>query len=90
MLFVNLFLFHSETPSGNKYSREALNTFRSTLSFFLKLEIPNLGYQEKVTCLFQSFYKIKPSFGKYIVTWDIGKVLRFLATWHPPTAISLK
>ena len=60
------------------------------MSFFLKLEIPNLGHQEKVTILFKSFYKIRPSFGKYIVTWDVGKVLRFLATWHPPTAISLK
>ena len=85
-----LFLFNSETPSGGKYSGEALNTFRSALSFFLKFEIPNLGKKDKITVLFQSFYKQRPTFGKYIVTWDVGKVLRFLASWHPPSAISLK
>ena len=85
-----LFLFHSETPSGGKYSGEALNTFRSALSFFLKFEIPNLGKKDKITVLFQSFYKQRPTFGKYIVTWDVGKVLRFLASWHPPSAITLK
>ena len=85
-----MYIFNSETSSGNKYSGEALNTFRSALSFFLKLDFPNLGQQEKVMVLFQSFYKIRPSFGRYIVTWDVGKVLRFLATWHPPSAISFK
>ena len=83
-------MFNSETSSGEKYSGEALNTFRSALSFFLKLEIPNLGHKEKITVLFQSFYKQRPTFGKYIVTWDVGKVLRFLASWHPPSAITLK
>ena len=85
-----LFLFNSENPSGNKYSGGGLNTYRSAISYFLKLDIPNLGYNVAVTRLFSSFYKIRPSFPKYVVTWDVGIVLRFLATWHPPAALTLK
>ena len=48
-----------------------------------------MGIKKNLRVYF-SFYKNRPSFGKYIVTWDVGKVLRFLATWHPPSAISLK
>ena len=40
--------------------------------------------------MFQSFYKLRPSFPRYTVTWDVGKVLRFLASWHPPSALTLK
>ena len=83
-------MFNSETQSGSKYSGEALNTFRSAIAYFLKLDIPNLGYNVAVTRLFSSFYKIRPSFPKYVVTWDVGVVLRFLATWHPPDALTLK
>ena len=85
-----LFLFNSETPSGGQYSGDALNTFRSAISFFLKLEHPALGYEPSITRMFTSFYKSRPSFPRYVVTWDVGIVLRFLAKWHPPTALTLK
>lgn len=78
------------SPEGKVYSSDALNTHRSALSFFLKLEISNLGYDSTITRMFSFFYKSRPSFPRYTVTWDVGKVLRFLATWHPPAALSLK
>ena len=83
-----LFLFNSKNSAGNDYSSDALNTFRSALSFFLKLDIPDLGYKAPVTRLFSYFYKQRPSFPKYVVTWDVGTVLRFLATWHPPCSLT--
>ena len=69
---------------------DALNTHRSALSFFLKLEFPNLGYDNTITRLFSFFYISCPSFPRYAVTWDVGKVLRFLASWHPPAVLYLK
>ncbi|CAL4248832.1 unnamed protein product, partial [Meganyctiphanes norvegica] len=85
-----LFLFNSKTPTGGVYSGDALNTFRSAISFFLKLEIPNLGYDPNVTRIFSYFYRSRPSFPRYTVTWDVGRVLRFLAGWHPPASITMK
>ena len=85
-----LFLFRSKNSLGNDYSGESLNLFRSALSFFLKLDIPNLGYDSNITRLFKYFYKSRPSFPRYTVTWDVGKVLRFLAAWRPPEALSIR
>ena len=83
-------MFNSGSLSGSTYTGDALNTFRSALSFFLKLDFPNLGYDVRITRLFSSFYKLRPSFPRYVVTWDVGIVLRFLAAWHPPSSLSLK
>ena len=33
---------------------------------------------------------MRPEFPRYLVTWDVGVVLRFLAGWHPPEDLSLK
>ena len=85
-----LFLFNSGSDAGKSYTSDALNTFRSALSFFLKLDFPDLGYDARITRLFASFYKQRPSFPRYVVTWDVGVVLRFLASWHPPSSLSLK
>ena len=85
-----MFLFNSGSSTGHTYSSDALNTFRSALSFFLKLDFPNLGYDVRITRLFASFYRQRPSFPRYVVTWDVGIVLRFLATWHPPSSLSLR
>ena len=85
-----LFLFRSQNSLGNDYSGEALNLFRSALSFFLKLDFPNLGYDSNITRMFKYFYKARPSFPRYTVTWDVGKVLHFLAAWHPPESLSIK
>lgn len=85
-----LFLFNSKTCTGTDYSGNALNVYRSALSFFLKLEIPDLGYNPVVTRLFTFFYKTRPNFPKYVVTWDVGIVVRFLAGWHPASSLSLR
>ena len=67
-----------------------MNQFRSSLAYFLKYEFPNLGYDVTITRLFKMFYKTRPSFPRYNVTWDVGQVLRFLASWHPPSSLTLK
>lgn len=85
-----LFLFRAQNSKGDDYSGEALNLFRSALSFFLKLDFPNLGYDNTITRLFKYFYKSRPSFPRYTVTWDVGKVLHFLAAWHPPESLSIR
>ena len=68
----------------------ALNTIRSSLSFFLQYDIPDLGYDITITRLFKYFYLERPSFPRYVVTWDVGKVLRFLASWYPANSLDMK
>ena len=67
-----------------------MNSFRSAIAYFVKLDFPDLGHNAAIVRLFASFYKLRPSFFKYIVTWDVGLVLKFLASWHPPKDLSLK
>lgn len=85
-----LSLFNSKTPSGKDYTSGALNKVRSALSFFLQYDLPNLGREMPVVRLFNYFYKCRPTFPRYLVTWDVGIVLRFLAQWHPKESLSLK
>ena len=85
-----MFLFNSGSSAGTTYSSDALNNFRSSLSFFFKLDFPDLGYDARITRMFGSFYRLRPTFPRYVVTWDVGVVLRFLAGWHPPSSLSLK
>ena len=56
----------------------------------MKLEFSGLRYEPCITRMFSSFYKLRPSFPLYVVTWDVGAVLRYLAKWHLPLALSLK
>ena len=83
-------MFNSKTSSGRDYTSNSLNIFRSALSFFLKLDLPDLGYHPIVTRLFSFFYKERPSFPKYVVTWDVSVVINFLAGWHPASSLSLR
>ena len=85
-----LFLYNSKNSEGNDYSGDGLNKNRSSLSYFLKYDFPNLGYDDIITRLFRMISKTRPSFPRYTVTWDVGQVLRFLVTWHPPDTLSLK
>ena len=65
-----------------------INTARSALSFFLShLDI---GEVPRIKRLFRFFWKRRPVFPRYLVTWDIKKVLRFLITWHPISSLSYK
>ena len=78
------FLFKNGSMStGNQLSVESLNQIRSSVSFFLQYDIPDLGFDITITRLFKYFYLKRPSFTKNVVTWDVGKVLKFLAYWHP-------
>ena len=43
-----------------------------------------------VVRLFNYFYKTRPNFPRYLVTWDVGIVLKFLAKWHPIDKLTLK
>ena len=43
-----------------------------------------------VVRLFNYFYKARPCFPRYTVTWDVGLVLNFLAQWHPKESLTLK
>ena len=71
-------------------SCSSLNAARSAISFFLQYDLPDLGYDVSITRLFQYFYKSRPSFPRYIVTWDVGKVLKLLASWHPSASLDMK
>ena len=37
-----------------------------------------------------NFLQVSPVVPKNVVTWDLGQVLLFLASWHPPTSLLLK
>ena len=84
-----LFLFNSKTPSGKDYSSEALSKIRTAIAFFMQYDIPRLGFNISLVRLFNYFNKARPSFARYIVTWDVGIVLNFLAKWHPKESLSL-
>ena len=49
-----------------------------------------MAEDKNVSRLFRYFYRHRPSFSRYTVTWDVGKVLRFLAKWHPPENLSMR
>ena len=63
---------------------------RSALSFFLQNSLFNLGDNAIVSRCFRYFYRARPNFPRYMVTWDVGKVFTFLALWHPPASLSVK
>ena len=79
-----LYLFNLGIKSG------VLNGVRSGLSFFTQHSKLDLGSNKTVARLFKFFYKERPITPRYIVTWDVGKVLHFLAQWHPVASISLR
>ena len=78
-----MYLFHQ----GHQVSY--LNVVRSGLSFFLSQLFP-IGEDFRVKRLFRFFWKRRPVFPRYLVTWDVCKVLNYLASWHPPSSLSLK
>ena len=66
-----------------------LNVVRSGLSFFLS-QLLEIGEDPRIKRLFRFFWKRRPAFPRYHVTWDVKKVLNFLASWHPPATLSFK
>ena len=67
-----------------------MNTIRSALAFFTQGSAVVLAKDPDVSKLFRYFYRVRPSFSRYNVTWDVGIVLRFLANWHPPETLSMR
>ena len=66
-----------------------INVARSSLSFFLQ-SFFDVGEDHRIKRLFRFFWRKRPSFPRYLITWDVSKVLSFLASWHPPSSLSLK
>ena len=79
-----LYLFNLGTKSG------MLNSVRSAISFFTQHSSLQLGSDTSVSRLFKYFYRERPMLPRYIVTWDVGLLLKFLAQWHPVSSITLK
>eukprot|EP00794_Sanderia_malayensis_P020746 gene20746-22775_t len=75
--------------SGIGYS--ALNTARSALSsiLFLKGNTP-IGQHPMICRLLKGVFEMRPALPEYTVIWDIGIVLKYLQTLHPPVSLSLK
>ena len=67
-----------------------LNSIRSAISFFTQHSMLQLGSNITVTRLFKYFYRERPMMPRYLVTWDVGKLLNFLAQWHPADSLTLK
>ena len=67
-----------------------LNSIRSAISFFTQHSMLQLGSNISVTRLFKYFYRERPMMPRYLVTWDVGKLLNFLAQWHPADSLTLK
>ena len=85
-----LFLFNKKTPTGKEFSSGALNKIRSSISFFVQYDIPDLGKRMPLVRLFNYFHKERPCLARYNATWDVGVVLKFLAGWHPMESLTLK
>ena len=73
---------------NKNYSTSALNVARSSLSFFLNHL--NIGSNDNVSKLFKYFWKTRPTFPRYLVTWNMDTLLSFLQKWHPPSVLSLE
>ena len=78
-----LSLFHE----GFSYS--TLNSVRSALSFFLCDRL-DIGTNEFLGRLFRFFWRSRPSLPRYLVSWDVNVLLKFLISWHPSSALSLE
>ena len=74
---------------SENFSYSTLNIVRSALSFFLCDRL-DIGSNDFISRLFKYFYKTRPSFPRYFVSWDINILLNFLMSWHPSSALSLE
>ena len=74
---------------NENFSYSSLNSVRSGLSFFLSHKF-DLGSNAYISRLFKYFFKVRPSLPRYLVTWDVNKLLVFLKTWHPIAELTLE
>ena len=74
---------------GLSYS--TINTARSALSNIItEGECVNFGSHQVVTRFMKAVFETKNPVPKCTTTWDVSTVLKYLATLHPNSAISLK
>ena len=66
-----------------------LNVIRSGLSFFLS-PLFDVGEDPHVKRIFRFFWRKRPVFPRFRVTWDVSQVLTYLSSLHPPSSLSLK
>ena len=71
-------------------SASTLKIIRSSISFFLRESHGTIIDHHFVSRLLKSFEKLRPTVPRYVVTWDVDKVLFFLRQWFPHSSISLK
>lgn len=75
--------------SGLSFS--SINIARSALSSFLpRLEGFQVGSHPLVVRLLKGVFEKRPALPKYAVTWDVGKVLRYLTSLPVSSVISFK
>ena len=69
----------------------SLNTARCALSCIIT---PNntgsFGSKPLVVRFLKGVYESRPSVPRYVETWDVTVVLKFLATLHPPSKLTLR
>ncbi|CAC5371905.1 unnamed protein product [Mytilus coruscus] len=68
----------------------ALNTARSALSSFISVNNVPVGKHALVIRFMKGAFNIKPSLPRYIITWDVNIVLKFLKDLPSLDTISLK
>ena len=71
-------------------SASTLKFERSALSFFLSESHKDIVEHKIVSRLLKSFEKLRPTIPRYVVTWDVNLVLRFLCSWHPIKELPLR
>ncbi len=75
--------------NGLGYS--AINTARSALSIILpNFGLESVGNHRLVKRLLRGVFLQRPALPKYLVTWDVSRVLKYLKTLEPIATISLK
>ena len=68
----------------------AINTARSALSSIITVNNLPVGQHSLVKRFLKGVYNVKPSFPRYIQTWDVNVVLNFLKSMDSFDIISLK
>ena len=69
----------------------ALNTARSALSCIIApVNMASFGAQPLVIRFLKGVYDTRPSVPRYVETWDVKVVLKFLSNLHPPSKLSLR
>ena len=71
-------------------SASTLKFIRSSLSFFLRESHGVIIEHRFISRLLKSFEKLRPTVPRYVVTWDVDKVLCYLRSWYPHNTLSMK